>query len=121
MKQNRPFFLDLLHIRQPLPAVVSFMHRLSGAALFLALPFLLYLFRSSLVSADSYADINAHFGWKLVLFFVLAAYVYHLCAGLRFLFLDIHWGTQLKTARRSAWAVIGAALICTLILGIWLW
>jgi hypothetical protein len=31
----RPVYLDLLHIRQPLPAVVSILHRISGVLLFL--------------------------------------------------------------------------------------
>ncbi len=121
MNQNRPVFLDLLRIRQPLPAVVSLLHRISGAVLFLALPFLLYAFRASLISADSYAALNEHVGWRLLLFFVLAGYAYHLFAGLRFLLLDLHWGTQLKTARASAWAVIAAAGLSALIIGIWLW
>lgn len=121
MNQNRPVFLDLLRIRQPLPAVVSFLHRLSGAVLFLILPFMLYAFRSSVVDAESYAALNSHGGWKLVLFFVLAGFAYHLLAGVRFLLLDLHLGTQLKIARASAWIVVGAAIFCALILGIWLW
>ena len=34
----RPKYLNLLQIRMPLPAIVSIMHRASGAVLFLALP-----------------------------------------------------------------------------------
>ena len=41
MKQKRPIYLDLLRIRQPVPAVVSFLHRVSGALLFLGIPLLL--------------------------------------------------------------------------------
>lgn len=121
MNQNRPVFLDLLRIRQPLPAIVSLLHRMSGALLFLTLPFLLYAFRSSLISADSYAALNERAGWKLLLFFVLAGYAYHLFAGLRFLLLDLHWGAKLKTARASAWVVVAAAALSALIIGIWLW
>ena len=36
--------------RQPPSAIVSILHRISGAVLFLALPFLLYLFQQSLLS-----------------------------------------------------------------------
>lgn len=121
MNQDRPVFLDLRRIRQPVPAVLSFLHRVSGALLFLALPFLLYAFRGSLISADSYAALNAHAAWKFLLFLVLTAYAYHLFAGLRFLLLDLHWGTQLKIARASAWAVIAAASLSALIIGVWLW
>ena len=38
----RPKYLNLLQIRMPLPAIVSIMHRVSGAALFLALPLMLW-------------------------------------------------------------------------------
>ena len=52
-KQTRPQFRNLnfpllLTYRLPLPGLVSIMHRISGAALFLALPLLLWMFDLSL-------------------------------------------------------------------------
>lgn len=41
--KKRPKHLDLPKIRLPLPGFVSILHRVSGAGLFLLLPFLLYL------------------------------------------------------------------------------
>ena len=54
-KQPRPQFRNLnfpllLTYRLPLPGLVSIMHRISGAALFLALPLLLWMFDLSLTS-----------------------------------------------------------------------
>ena len=54
MKNARPKYLDLSQIRLPIPALVSILHRMSGAGLFLLLPFLLYLLQASLPSPDSY-------------------------------------------------------------------
>ena len=46
---------QLLHYKLPPPGLVSIMHRISGAALFLLLPFILWLFELSLTSEISYA------------------------------------------------------------------
>ena len=52
MKKERPKHLDLRVIKQPLPAIASILHRISGAGLFLMLPFLIFLLDQSLVSAQ---------------------------------------------------------------------
>lgn len=121
MKQNRPIYLDLLRIRQPVPAVVSFLHRVSGAGLFLGIPLLLHALDTSLAGPDGFATLTANPFLKVALFFLLAGYAYHGLAGLRFLLLDVHWGNALKQARYSAWAVLGAALASALLIGVWLW
>jgi succinate dehydrogenase / fumarate reductase cytochrome b subunit len=121
MKQHRPIYLDLLRIRQPLPAVVSFLHRVSGALLFLGIPLLLIAFDASLSSADSFAVLMSAPLLKLLLFILLAGFGYHLFAGVRFLLLDLHCGIALKSARFSAGVVLVLALIGTLLIGVWLW
>ena len=121
MKQNRPIYLDLLRIRQPIPAVVSFLHRVSGALLFLGIPLLLIAFEASLSSADSFAALLSAPLLKLLLFFLLSGFAYHLFAGVRFLLLDLHCGIALQQARISAGAVLILALFGTLLIGVWLW
>jgi succinate dehydrogenase / fumarate reductase cytochrome b subunit len=121
---TRPKYLDLARIRLPVPALVSILHRLSGAALFLLLPLLLYLLHASLASPDSYVRMRALVGQplvKLLLIGALWAYLHHFCAGIRFLALDLHWGIELQPARRNAWAVLAVSLVLTAILGVWLW
>ncbi len=120
MKQLRPVYLDLLRIRQPLPAIISLLHRISGVFLFLAIPLLLTALQNSLANADHFNYLLQNSWFKLGLFFLFLAYSYHFFAGLRFLFMDLHWGTALKVARRSSWAVLGAFLLCFVFLGIWL-
>lgn len=121
MKSNRPIYLDLLRIRQPLPAIVSFLHRLSGAFLFLCIPLLLIVFESSLMGPDSFAATLGNPLIKFALFSLLAAYFYHFFAGLRFLLLDLGWGVALAQARRASLAVLVAAACGAAALGTWLW
>jgi succinate dehydrogenase / fumarate reductase cytochrome b subunit len=121
MKKRRPKYLNLVAIRLPLPGFVSILHRVSGAVLFLMLPFLLYLFSSSLGSPESFAtykQVVANPLLKLILLGLLWAYLHHFFAGIRYLFLDLNKGVDLVPARRSAWAVLAVSLPLTLILGV---
>lgn len=120
----RPKHLDVMKIRLPLPAVVSIMNRISGAALFLVLPVLLCLFQSSVQSADSYLTFQAALAkpvWKIFLLLVLWGFLHHLCAGIRYLALDMHWGIELKAARATSWAVLAVSIVLTVVLGARLW
>lgn len=120
IKKQRPKYLNLMEIRLPLPGFASILHRISGAGLFLMLPFLLYLFASSLGSPESFAGYKALVAnplVKLILFGLLWAYLHHFCMGIRFLFLDMHVGLDLPTARATSWAVFAVSLPLTLILG----
>jgi succinate dehydrogenase / fumarate reductase cytochrome b subunit len=122
--RNRPKHLNLFQIRLPIPGIVSILHRISGASLFLMLPFLLYLLQQSLQSPDSYIHFRELVGHplvKLILLGLLWAFLHHFCAGLRYLTLDMHMGTDLAAARSSSYAVVGVSLVMTVILGVWLW
>ncbi len=124
MSKGRPKYLDLVKIRLPVPGLVSILHRISGLALFLFLPVLLWLFQSSLTSPDSYVRYRAAFAnllIKLILIGLLWAFLHHLLAGLRFLALDLHYGMDLPTARTTSWVVLLTAIVLTVILGVWLW
>jgi len=124
MTKSRPTYLDPLRIRLPIPGLISILHRISGLGLFLFLPLLLWLFQSSLTSPDSYVRYRAAFAnplVKLILIGLLWAFVHHLLAGLRFLALDLHSGTDLPTARATSWVVLVTAIILTAVLGVWLW
>jgi succinate dehydrogenase / fumarate reductase cytochrome b subunit len=121
MKQSRPIYLDLLRIRQPLPAMISLLHRISGVLLFLAIPLMLIAFQDSLASPERFHELQQSSKFKFSLFFLFAAYGYHFFAGLRFLLLDLHCGVALKSARLTSWAVLGASLLGLLLLGAWLW
>jgi succinate dehydrogenase / fumarate reductase cytochrome b subunit len=120
----RPKHLALNEIRLPLPGFVSILHRVSGAGLFLCLPFLLMLFGKSLGSAETFASYKAIVGnplVKLFLFGLLWAYLHHFCAGIRFLLLDMHQGLELEAARKSARVVLIVSLTLTVLIGVSLW
>ncbi len=123
--RKRPVYLDLTSIRQPVPAIVSILHRISGALLFLVgIPLLLCVVGASLASAESYASLRAAFAnpfARLVLLGLCWAYLHHLLAGLRHLVLDAHFGLDLAPARRSAALVLVVSIILTLAIAARLW
>jgi succinate dehydrogenase / fumarate reductase cytochrome b subunit len=123
--KRRPKHLDLFRIRLPIPGIVSFLHRVSGAALFLFfIPLGLAALQGSLVSPEGFAywgEIFSNPLMKLILIGFAWAWMHHFCAGLRFLLLDLHKGVGLEAARMSSKLVIGASLILTLLIAIKLW
>ena len=124
MSKARPKHLNLLQIRQPAPAIVSILHRISGALLFLFLWLLLATLDRSLVSAESYAGIKdtfAHPLAKLVALGLLWAYLHHSFAGIRHLGLDLRLGIELPKARATAFAVLILGFGITLVVGVLLW
>lgn len=124
MKKPRPKYLNLFEIRLPLAGFASILHRVSGAGLFLMLPFLIWLLRLSLDSPQSFDTFKAIVGnplAKLILIGLLWAYLHHFCMGIRILLLDMNIGVDLKPARASAWAVLLVSLALTAILGVKLW
>jgi len=124
MEKTRPKFLDLTSIRLPVPGWVSILHRISGALLFVSIPLLLWLLDQSLHSSTTYRTFQAAMGnplVKLVLLGLVWAFLHHLCAGIRYLALDMHMGTTLEKARASSKAVLGVSLVLTAVLGARLW
>ncbi|MCC7326309.1 MAG: succinate dehydrogenase, cytochrome b556 subunit [Burkholderiales bacterium] len=121
----RPVYLNLLAIRQPLPAVVSILHRASGALLFLiGIPLLLWTVERTLGTAEAWAAMRMTLGHplaKLVLLLLAWAYLHHLLAGVRHLAMDLHWGMDLASARRSAAVVFVLALVLALAVAVRLW
>jgi succinate dehydrogenase / fumarate reductase cytochrome b subunit len=105
--------LDLAHYRLPVPGVLSILHRISGALMFVLLPLCLWLFDLSLRSEPSYQRLGQLAGsWfvKALLASLAWALVHHLLAGIRHLLLDLDLGVELAAARRSAWVVLGLSV-----------
>jgi succinate dehydrogenase / fumarate reductase, cytochrome b subunit len=86
---------QLMHYRLPLAGVVSILHRVSGALMFLLLPFVLYLFEKSITSEISFNYLQGyvrHWSVKLAILALSWAYLHHLCGGIRHLIMDAHIG-----------------------------
>lgn len=123
--RNINFFNDLPGYRLPPAGIVSILHRVSGVLIFLLLPFVIWLFDTSVSSEISFARFRAAFNvgaggvfLKLVALALIWAYLHHLCAGVRYLWLDVsHHSVNKEFGRKSALAVLGVSLALTVILG----
>ncbi|MBL8337018.1 MAG: succinate dehydrogenase, cytochrome b556 subunit [Rhodoferax sp.] len=104
---------DLPAYRLPLAGIVSILHRISGALMFLLLPFIIWMFDNSISSEISFARFSAAFGpqglgpfagWfmKLVVLAIIWAYLHHLIAGLRHLWMDVNHAVSKEFGKRSA-------------------
>ena len=124
MNKQRPKHLALHLIKLPLPGFVSILHRISGLLLFLALPLLLLALQYSLRSIETYTQLMttlAHPLLKLALLGLLWAFLHHLCAGLRYLAIDLHFVRYLELARTSSKMVMAVSLALTVLIGVRLW
>lgn len=124
MRRERPVNLDLTSLKFPSTAIASILHRISGVVLFLLTPVMLYWLHLSLASEVSFLQLVTQLEtplWKVVLWVFCAALVYHALAGVRHMLMDMGWGEDLSTARKSALVVIVFALLTVVYLGVWIW
>lgn len=123
-KRNRPKNLNLFTIRLPINAVVSILHRVSGMALFVVLPALLWALNASVQSERSYIELGLtlqHWLVKLLLIALSWAFFHHFYAGLRHLAMDVHWMTSLQKARFSSRLVFVFVVFTVAIFAVWVW
>jgi succinate dehydrogenase / fumarate reductase cytochrome b subunit len=127
-RKPRPKYLNLqallFEIRLPIAGRLSILHRVSGALLFLALVWLLWMLDRSLASEAGFEQVKRYAGlWpvKLALLGLVWAYCHHFCAGIRYLFLDLDKGVDKETATLTAWAAFAMSLALTAFLGWKLW
>ena len=123
-KKARPVWYNLNLLNLPVPGLVSIFHRISGMLLFVGLIWLLFLLDMSLSSAADFDRFKSYVSLpivKLALLVILWSYLHHFCAGIRYLFLDIHKGLDLATARATSYAVFAVSLVLTVLIGAKLW
>jgi succinate dehydrogenase / fumarate reductase cytochrome b subunit len=121
MLKKRPKHLALHLIKLPLPGLISILHRVSGLALFLALPLLLLMLQYSLRSGETYAqlqDVLEQPFSRLILLGLLWSFLHHFCAGIRYLAVDLHYISNLKQARDSSKIVLLVSLALTVLIGV---
>jgi succinate dehydrogenase / fumarate reductase, cytochrome b subunit len=117
---------DLPNYRLPAAGWVSILHRVSGAVMFLLMPFIIWMFDSSITSEISYAKFAAAFnvglgfipGWfmKLVALAIIWAYLHHFIAGLRHLYMDTFHAVTKEFGKSSAVATLVLSLGLTAVL-----
>lgn len=119
---------DLPSYRLPAAGIVSILHRISGVVMFLLLPFIIWMFDTSVSSEISFARFRAAFNVglgfvpgvlvKLVALALIWAYLHHLIAGLRHLWMDVsHKAVSKEFGKTSAVVTLVASVTLTLLLG----
>ncbi len=126
--RNINAFTDLPTYRLPLAGIVSILHRISGAIMFLLMPFIIWMFDTSISSEISFAKFKSAFNvgmlglpgiiWKLVALALIWAYLHHFIAGLRHLWMDIsHAAVSKEFGKSSAAFTLAVSIGLTLVLG----
>ena len=124
MKDNRPVNLDLYTIKQPLPAIASILHRISGVILLFGIAVLIYFWDQSLSSPEGFAQVQEAFANPLVKFVVwgvISALLYHFVAGFKHLFMDFGIGETLEGVDIASKLVLGISVILIIFAGVCIW
>lgn len=130
--KQRPVYRNI-HISQiagyrlPPAGLVSILHRVSGVVMFLLMPFIIWMFDTSVTSEISYDSfrsvfIAGAFGIPGFLFKLLAlgliwAFLHHLIAGVRHLWMDMTHAVDKAFGRSSAIVTLVLSVLLTLALG----
>ena len=133
LAKKRPEFrninalVDLPTYRLPAAGFVSILHRISGLVMFLLLPFLVWMFDTSVSSEISFAKFKAAFNvgvgfvpgivMQLVALVLIWAYLHHLIAGVRHIYMDAHHAVSKEFGKSSAVVTLVLSLGLTAALG----
>ena len=125
--RNINALVDLPTYRLPAAGFVSILHRISGFVMFLLLPFLVWMFDTSVSSEISFAKFKAAFNIgvgfvpgilvQLVALVLIWAYLHHLIAGVRHLYMDAHHAVSKEFGKSSAVVTLVLSLGLTAALG----
>ncbi len=125
--RNINAFTDLPSYRLPVAGIVSILHRVSGALMFVLMPFIIWMFDTSISSELSFARFTSAFGvgvgfvpgwfFKLVALAILWAFLHHLIAGLRHLWMDMRHAVSKEFGKSSAVFTLVLSIGLTAVLG----
>jgi succinate dehydrogenase / fumarate reductase cytochrome b subunit len=111
----------------PLASVVSILHRASGAILFALLPFVIWMFDTSVSSEVSFDRFTSAFvaglgfvpAWlvKLAALALIWAFLHHFVAGLRHVWMDATHSVSKEFGRQSAVFTLALSGLLTVLLG----
>ena len=118
---------DLPTYRLPVAGIVSILHRISGLVMFLLLPFIVWMFDTSVSSEISFAKFSAAFNIglgfvpavlvKAVVLALIWAYLHHLIAGVRHVYMDVCHAVSKEFGKSSAVVTLALSLGLTAALG----
>ena len=118
---------EIIKYRLPPAGIVSILHRISGALMFLLMPFIIWMFDKSVTSEISYEQFTSAFvaglgifpGWfvKLVVLALIWGYLLHFIAGVRHLWMDMFHAVSKQQGHSSAVFTLVSSVLLTLVLG----
>lgn len=118
---------DLPNYRLPAAGIVSILHRISGVIMFLLMPFIIWMFDASVSSEISFSRFKAAFNsglwfvpsWciKLVALVLIWAFLHHLIAGIRHLYMEVTHSLTKEFGKSSAIATLALSIGLTVVLG----
>jgi succinate dehydrogenase / fumarate reductase, cytochrome b subunit len=125
-KDNRPVNLNLLSINLPVTGVASILHRISGFALFISFPLVVWLLHLSLDSTESFDQLKGHLEnsifFKTMIVLLWTGFIYHIFAGLKKILGEIFgFGETLKSSQVLTWIVFALSLTCSFWFLVYIW
>ncbi len=115
---ERPLSPHIQIYKPQLTSTLSIAHRITGVALALGTPFLVWWLVAAAAGPSAFASAQAFFGsWigLLLLFGWTFSFFFHLCNGIRHLAWDTGYGFDLHTTYVSGMLVLAASGVLTLI------
>jgi succinate dehydrogenase / fumarate reductase cytochrome b subunit len=115
---NRPLSPHLQIYRLQITSVLSILHRITGVALAVGVPLLVWWLAAAALGPDAFETVCAFWGsWfgQLLLLGWTFALFYHLCNGIRHLAWDLGYGFDPETAALTGWLVVAGAGGLTLV------
>lgn len=100
----------------------SFANRVTGMGLSAGLLLFIYWLTALARGARAYAHAQDLLGSgvaRVIYVVVIAAFSYHLLAGIRHLIWDTGHGMEKSQSQRSAWLIIAAAIVLTVLCSCW--
>lgn len=115
---DRPLSPHIQVYRPQITSILSILHRITGVALTLGTLFLTWWLVSAAYGPEAFETSQDFLGsWfgHLILWGFTFSLFYHLGNGIRHLAWDFGWGFEMPVLQKSGLAVVGFAVVCTLI------
>ena len=113
---HRPLSPHIQVHRWPISMALSILHRISGVGLGFGTLLMTWWLTAAVTTELAFARVQGFIGspiGRLLLFGWSVALVYHLCSGLRHLWMDTGRGFEKSEYNTSAWVVVVATVVLT--------
>jgi len=124
VKSQRPVNLDITTIKFTPQMIASITHRIAGVAIFFGMAFLIWGLGLSLESQESFDQLKECMDGvivKLIVWAILAGFIYHFVAGVRHLLMDAGYFETLEGSKALSIAVLILSAVLIAVAGVWVW